>query len=457
MAALLTWAFMGIRFGHSLDWQIVVSNAQAIFTYVFDSLLMRQQLNGYDSILIVSACLKSRNVSNRRMLREIIESERYRHVKATGLAEPQDSEIASELPIENWLGRMSTTVSKFIGHIVVVCLFWVCIFIWIGLGHYCSWSTRWQLYINSATSALMVFVFAFLANIRERHSKYTERCLNSIYKVDSSVELSLRTLTGHTLPNPTVSVPGPQVTRIQRAIFYYADVVGTLVGIALLALVIITWVAVGSAMSWDSNWYLLIGTFAGLVGMNDGFVLRNVDSKLRSHENAQFEELKFDDLDILSIIGVSQLPEEHVVDSSFSCRLSIRMGAICSHEMTVVLGVCTIVGLIIGASAMRWTITGQLLCNIPPSIIESFFMIILVTGHNIADSRRRVDLHNMHSRRLKLFCYVNSLVLAGVQELQSKTVSPINSSRTEQGVMPDASGSRIAHIEHEPKSEAEAM
>jgi low-affinity ferrous iron transport protein len=42
MAALLTWALMGIKFGNSENWQVVISDVQAIFTYVFDSFLMRQ-------------------------------------------------------------------------------------------------------------------------------------------------------------------------------------------------------------------------------------------------------------------------------------------------------------------------------------------------------------------------------------------------------------------------------
>ena len=58
---------------------------------------------------------------------------------------------------------------------------------------------------------------------------------------------------------------------------------------------------------------------------------------------------------------------------------------------------------------MRWSVTGQLLCNVPPSIIESFFMMILITGHDIADAKMRVDLHNVYLRRLKLVSWVDSL------------------------------------------------
>lgn len=44
-AGLVAWAFMGIRFHHVDNWQILMSDTQAILCYVYDSLLMRQQLN----------------------------------------------------------------------------------------------------------------------------------------------------------------------------------------------------------------------------------------------------------------------------------------------------------------------------------------------------------------------------------------------------------------------------
>jgi len=60
---------------------------------------------------------------------------------------------------------------------------------------------------------------------------------------------------------------------------------------------------------------------------------------------------------------------------------------ICSHKVTVVLGAASVIGLIVGSSAMRWSLRGQLLSNIPSSIVESLFMMILITSHNIADAR----------------------------------------------------------------------
>ncbi|KFY81200.1 hypothetical protein V499_00026 [Pseudogymnoascus sp. VKM F-103] len=388
--ALLTWAFLGIPFGQSNTWQLTISDSQAIINMVFEAFLMRQQLNSHESLMVVAACLRSRTTSHKRMLNQLIGSGKYEKVKPTQFQELQQTDFESELPAENWLGRISTAVSTFMGHIVTVFGFWVCIFIWIGFGKYCNWSDTWQLYINSSTSALMVFILAFLANIRERHTK-------------------LRTATGDNIENPAVLIPAHKRSRIQRAIDYYADLVGTLVGIMILIFVLVVWVAIGPALHFNANWWLLIGTYAGLIGINDGFVLRNVCTVLGDNENEGFAHVENFDMEMLAIIGVEKLDEERVADNSLTCRISIWVGNICSHELTVVLGAITILGLIIGGSAMEWSVTGQLLCNVPPSIIESFFTMILIAGHNIGEAKRRVDLHNLYLRRLKLVSYVDTL------------------------------------------------
>jgi low-affinity ferrous iron transport protein len=61
---------------------------------------------------------------------------------------------------------------------------------------------------------------------------------------------------------------------------------------------------------------------------------------------------------------------------------------------------------------MKWTTTGQLLCNIPTSIIESFFMIILITGHNYTDEERRNELRNLYHRRLELLALAHRIQAA---------------------------------------------
>lgn len=409
VAGLLVWALTGIWYADNENWAALVSDIQAVISYIFDSLLMRQQLNGYERQVQATASLRSRVQSQKRMFRQVLASGRYKRAHLHDVETSHSHNFGPDLPTENWTGRASNYFAAFLGHFGTICMYWVCIFIWIGFGHYCDWSNEWQLYINSSTSALMVLIFAFLANIRERHTVYIEKCLNSIFKVDSEVELKLRILTGDVEENPTVVIPAPQINGVQRAIFYYADVVGTLVGIVLLIVVLIVWVCIGPVMSWNDNWWLLIGTYAGLVGLIDGFVLRNVQQRLHQYEETALDCAKLEDIALSDELGLPA-PVKTVVNlNSINYRLSNTMGVVCAHESTVIIGIIVVIGLIIGASAMKWTTTGQLICNIPPSIIESFFMMILITGHNLAEASWRADLHNMYMWRLKLLSYVDQL------------------------------------------------
>lgn len=120
---LLSWAFLGIRFGHANNWQVGISDAQAIINMIFDAFLMRQQLNSYDSLMFVSASLRSRTSSNKRMLSRLIESGEYERIQPIQFEGLQQTEFVSKLPMENWLGRLSTAVSSFIGHIATVLAF----------------------------------------------------------------------------------------------------------------------------------------------------------------------------------------------------------------------------------------------------------------------------------------------------------------------------------------------
>ncbi|TQV98807.1 hypothetical protein V2A60_007495 [Cordyceps javanica] len=428
LAGLLAWALVGIKYGETDSWAVMISDIQAILSYLFDSLLVRQQLNGYDKMIRLTASLRSRSASHQRMLRTI-------HARGPrgGLARDDVDSVTTDLeqrfqqkldevslPQENWLGRASTRASEIMGHFVTICLYWVGIFVWLGFGHYCGWSDRWQLYINSATSALMVLIFAFLANIRERHALFTNRWLNLLFEADSAVELQLRQLTGDDLPNEVVEVPAPRMGHLQRAIFYYADFVGTLTGVGILIAVIVVWVAIGPAMGFDSNWWLLIGTYAGLIGLNDGFVLRNLQHELARYEDDAFDEASLSDRAVMDEAAVAD-PASKVagVNLSLSSRLSERMGAFFSHEYVVMADVVLIIGLVIGASAMRWTVTGQLLCNVPPSLIETFIMLILITGHNLGEVRRRQSIETLYLRRLKVLTYVD-MVREKADDMASK-------------------------------------
>ncbi|PFH61178.1 hypothetical protein XA68_18061 [Ophiocordyceps unilateralis] len=411
VTGLVVWAFLGIPYGHTADWAVLISDVQAIVSYVFDSLLMRQQLNDYEKMVRVSASLRSRAISNKRMLREIVNhAPRRQQQPSVALEQLQRPPSSCEtLPRETVVDRLSTAAARVVGHLAAICLYWACIAVWLGFGPFCDWSNGWQLAINSATSALMVFIFAFLANVQERHAVHVQRCLQAIFEHDSAVERALRAMTGDDVANETVVVLAPRMSRIQRVILYYADLVGTLTGIAILTAVMVVWLAIGPVMGFSSNWWLLIGTYAGLVGLNDSFVLRNVQMLFNGYAQEALDQVDLDDQSIFDQLRLSDPAKAPVQAESLSYRISAWMGIVCAHEATVIVGFIFILGLLAGATAMGWSTAGQLLCNIPPSIIETFFMMILITGHNQAETKRHERLENFFLRRSVLLSYVQRL------------------------------------------------
>jgi low-affinity ferrous iron transport protein len=258
-----------------------------------------------------------------------------------------------------------------------------------------------------------MFIFSFIAFIRERHITYLRACLDATYRLDAALEAKLRLMSDDDIPNNEVVIPPAKVGGLQRAINYYADVIGTLVGIVLLIIVTVVWICIGPALNFNANWWLIIGTYAGLMGMNDGFVLRNVQARLLEHEEPQYARILSNDRQLLQDLNLPAPTMDaallKTLEPTMSRRVSDKMNKICGHELMVILGVVVILGLIIGASAMGWSETGQLLCNVPPSVIETFFMIILITGHNSADAQRRLDLNQIFEVRRSLFAFAEAI------------------------------------------------
>ncbi|KAK0863743.1 hypothetical protein LTR87_016080 [Friedmanniomyces endolithicus] len=397
LAGIFAWAFLGISFHDTLDWQVLISDIQAILSYMFDSLLM-------PTIARIEQPQDAGHIMNALLKGEAVVAIEEQEASAA-----DESAFKSELPEEDCFGRFATNFSFAFGHIGTIVVFWLGTVVWLAFGPTSDWSNLWQLNMNSATSALMVLIFAFLANIRERHSAYTKICLDATFRLDSFLERKLRLLTGDKLEKDVVVIPPPKFNALQRAIYYYADVVGTLVGIAVLLIVMVVWVAIGPLLQFSDNWWLLIGTYAGLVGLNDGFVLRNVQAKLRDHQTAQFEYVDAEDEQLFTVIHQQMPAKEIETKLSISSGISLAVGRVCAHEITVLVGVIIIFGLLAGSSAMKWNTTGQLICNVPPSIIESFLMIILITGHNFADAERRVQIRLLYERRLRLVAFVSEV------------------------------------------------
>ncbi|KAJ5487890.1 hypothetical protein N7530_002190 [Penicillium desertorum] len=408
VGGLLTWALMGIRFGNSDIWIAAISDVQAILCYVFDSLLMRQLLREYAEQSAAMVEVKSRCSSHHRMLARVkarLGPENTQRVAALCSAEPLRP-LDHGHRTQTLFAKCIIAVAQMFGHVVTVCLYWVCIFVWLAFGHYCGWSNRWQLYINDATSALMVLVFAFLACLRECYADYTNSCIDAIFRLDSSLEKALRRLSRDELPNATEIIAPPKESYLQVVVFYYADAVGTLVGVIVLVSVIITWASVGPVFQYNNTWWLLIGTYAGLVGLFDSFVLRNVQGKVHNYFSNQAHLVEERDAPLFTTLSMSIPSPGPMEEPTLGRRVSQRMEAISSHLLMVVLGFLVTIGCLSASSSMHWSLTGQLISNVPPSIIETFFMLILITGQNDAEAKDRIDLTDIYYRRQRLLSFV---------------------------------------------------
>lgn len=409
LIALLVWVFLGIPYGKSENWQILISDVQAVFCYIYDSLLMRQTFNIYQDHMRVAATLQSRNITLNRMVNKLVNDENYTETRKIALAE-LSRPIHDEHTLKvSWVGKTCNFTSGVLGHWFASVVFWLGVVAWLGCGPYMSWSDEWELYMNSATSAAMLFIFGFVANMGERFAQYTNETLQHLHTLDAELETKLRVLSNDRTPNEVVTIAPQKVGKLQRAVFYYADLVGTLTGLAILTGVIVLWVCIGPALRFNSNWWLIIGTYAGLIGMHDAVVLRNIHHQLAKYEDSAYQTVHRQDQALFSSVHPELAWTSTEPIPSSSQRISIWLSNVCAHTWSVVVVALTVVVLITIATIMKWSVTGQLICNVPPSILETSLMMILITGHNVSDGHQKEQLEEIRVRRLRLTRWVDAM------------------------------------------------
>lgn len=435
IALLLAWMIIGIVIGPSQTWQIVIQNASSIQCYASDTLLMRQQRNNSHDLLSLVCDLRSRNETCRRII------ERLRHESPSYFDSKVQEEIdqknsvelnvqstddGAHLPPYTLYDRICDPIVCAFSSLYAWIIFWAGIFIWLGFGNSQQWGNNWQLYINSATAVELTFVSIFLQNTRQRHMRYLNECFESITHEGIRLECRLREITGDVDPNPVVEFKydyKKETTRGQRMIDYYATIVGTGVGLVISTIVFAVWIGVGSPMQWNSNWWLIIGTYTGLVGFVDGFVLRNVYYRGSRIVDGQFEVLAEEDAWIGTLLGLSELPQETMVIDSLQARIASKVGEWCSRSAAVLGAFVTIVAVIVIASAMKWSETGQLICNTPTMIVEGFLLLVLIQAHNTTNMQRRLQFRDALRRRVAMNSQICSLIPKGGVNIGSEKMS----------------------------------
>lgn len=423
MAMLTAWAVYGIVEGPSDTWQIMLQNVSSIQVYLTDILLLRQQSNSLRSLLRTLAEMQSRNQSVDRLIRRIPdcewmethEKEPERMLTVNGRAVEDEKEEELMLELQNlsrvryvW-NKTCHVIASGLGSLWAFIVYWLIIAGWVALGPSLKFSDTWQLYVNTVTAIILTFTSVFLQNIQQQQEDSLEKSLEYATNVDAEVEKHLRELADDSKPNPIFEIPPPKINRIERMIDVFADTMGSVYGVIGTAIVIVAWVAVGPTLEFDDNWWLIIGTFTGLVGFIDGFVLRNVYMREATTVNAEFTAIAVSDEKIFDLLNLPYPAMPAIKSDNISRRVSRAAGDFCGLAGTSVGSVIVVIGLLAAASALKWTETGQLLCNTPTMIVEGFLLLILIQAHNLANGERGREFTGILKRRLLLNHYVLSL------------------------------------------------
>jgi low-affinity ferrous iron transport protein len=322
----------------------------------------------------------------------------------------------------NWFDKVCDYVATATGSLPALITFTLGIIIWLALGAMFQFDNLWQLYINTAVAVELTFTSMFLQNVRRRHADSLRLTLERIKKENAELEFLFRDLTGDMAPNESWIISPPKASKMERSIDIYAHVVGSGVGVVLSTIVFAIWIALGPTLHWSDNWWLVIGTYTGLIGFVDGFVLRNVYFRQSNIVAEHLSTLREEDEKIMSLLHLpSSLSHDNDEEEkgeqgkkrhklSLAARFSNWMTRICAHPVAVIASVVVVVVLIAIATGLRWSETGQLLCNTPTMILEGFLLLVLFQSHNEVVVERRSEVGECLGRRRRMCGVLRGMV-----------------------------------------------
>lgn len=405
------WFIWGVLTGYPNHWQIGMQDGQSIQTYVWDTLLMRQQLDDTEGFLNMYGKLKSRSLTHKKLLTRLRD---FDHHTNTG---PNIYHTTQLGPL-NWFDRLSNYMSTILGSLSSIVIFWLGIFVWIlygavplddGEGNMKKWSDRWQMIINTIVAVELLVTSVFLENIRSRNNDFMRRQLDEFAEFDSKLELQCRRILNESENNPLVKVDQCPKPGFKKLISKYSDIIGTGIGLVISAIVFGVWIATGPLMNWNDNWWLIIGTYTGLVSFTESFVLRCVYFDITKYEESKFLELLHDSQELLDITGIDSELNLPKAKGNVMDKVSLEINSLCSTQWSVLVSMVIVFVLLVIATMLHWSTTGQLIANTPTMIIEGFFHLILIQAHNWADETRTTILTELVKSRELLLNHVSGV------------------------------------------------
>jgi low-affinity ferrous iron transport protein len=422
---LIGWILWGCLTGATDTWQIVMQDGQSIQTYVWNTFLMRQQLDNDEKLLLLYGKLKSRSLTHKRLIEKFTDSnmnimEDFNDPSECVILENELNENPKLIDYKSTklFDKCCDFFGKVVGSLPAVFIYWVGIFVWIGCGRIPfnegtkdhpdmqTFSNTWQMYVNTATAIELLITTVFLENVRNRNGDFVMHQTKTFNEMDSDLEYMLRDLDNDYYENELVVVQRCPRDKTQKCISLYAHVVGNGLGLIISICVFSAWIGIGNVMHWSANWWLVIGSYTGLVGFIDGFVLREIFFSITDYEQKKFLDLLKDSQELLDILNIPVELERPKLRKTLSNRVSIFINNICSSKYSVIFSFLTVIGLVIFASSLRWSETAQLVANTPTMIIEGFFLLILVQAHNWAVSERSLLLSELTKSRILIHDHI---------------------------------------------------
>jgi len=296
-----------------------------------------------------------------------------------------------------------------IGSLYAYIFYWIGIFVWVGIGPIFQFSNTWQLYVNTATAIVLTFASMFLQNVEQRQEDNLEKSLEYATKIDAEIEYKLRELTGDVKPNPIFEVQPPKIDKLDRSIDNFGNFMGSGIGLLFSLVAAIAWVSVGPMLQFDDNWVLIIGTFTGLIGFVDGFILRNLYMRGEMDAEREFRKLQEADNKLIDRLNLTQPLRAPEPKPTLAMRISGSISDFLGTKGVSAASVLFVILLLVAASALQWSETGQLLCNTPTMIVEGFLLLVLIQAHNISSAARGREFSGILKRRVILNHAVNNV------------------------------------------------
>jgi low-affinity ferrous iron transport protein len=160
-----------------------------------------------------------------------------------------------------------------------------------------------------------------------------------------------------TKPNPIFEIPPPKINKIESSIERFALIMGSGLGVLISLVFLVIWIAFGPLLGFDDNWVLIPGTFTGLIGYIDGFVLRNLYSRAEYDVGIQFRAVADSDERLLDLLNVPT-PRKPIVKRSLSAKVGVSVSDICASQRASVVSVLFVILLLAIASVLKWSETG---------------------------------------------------------------------------------------------------